>query len=71
MHLAVGLWSRNQPVNSLGDGQGELPLEGKEASASEGMMNEASRGTDCSRSIVPSLSDTSLHTLIAINQFSE
>lgn len=29
MDFAVGLWSREQPVNSVGNGQGELPLEGK------------------------------------------
>lgn len=34
-------------------------------------MNEASGGIDCSKALAPSLSDLSLRTLIAINQFSK
>lgn len=69
MDLAVGLWSRNQPANALGGWTMRASRGRPKAASCEGMMNEGPRGTGCSRAIVPYLSDMSLLTLMAINQF--
>lgn len=44
MDLAVGLWSRNQPVNSRGGWTRRASLGRQKASSCEGMMNEGPGG---------------------------